>query len=156
MCAWTTSSMCEVISFMSSRGLTLNATTDLWFLDRKTKNPSTPSHSATESTEELHGGDFSKKTSSQRITCIFQKQNKNYVGWCQMEQVHIRQMTGQVICAINLNNTFKTFRAQHVGSGSGVEPVSCYRKGAGMIPMFCMLKCPWARYRIPKLLLMCW
>lgn len=35
MCAWTTSSMCEVISFISSMGLTLNATTDLWFWDRK-------------------------------------------------------------------------------------------------------------------------
>lgn len=37
MCAWTTSSMCEVISFMSSKGLTLNATTDLWFCERDTK-----------------------------------------------------------------------------------------------------------------------
>ena len=34
-CACTTSSMWEVISFMSSRGRTLNATMDLWFYRRQ-------------------------------------------------------------------------------------------------------------------------
>ena len=32
------------------------------------------------------------------------------------------------------------------GCGSGVEAVSCYQKVAGLIPLVCMLKCPWARY----------
>ena len=30
--------------------------------------------------------------------------------------------------------------------GSGVETASCYRKVAGLIPVVCMSKCPWARY----------
>ena len=81
-------------------------------------------------------GEISPKTSSFSITCIFQQQNKNYVGQCHMEQVQFRQMAGQIICAINLYNTFKTFRAQHVRSrGSGAEPVSCYWKVAGLIPV---------------------
>ena len=32
---------------------------------------------------------------------------------------------------------------------SGVEPASCYRKGAGSIPLVCMSNCPWARYWTP-------
>ena len=30
--------------------------------------------------------------------------------------------------------------------GSGVEPTSCYLKVAGLIPLVCMSKCPWARW----------
>ena len=30
--------------------------------------------------------------------------------------------------------------------GSGVEPVPCYQKVAGSIPLVCMSKCPWPRY----------
>ena len=36
------------------------------------------------------------------------------------------------------------------GCGSGVEPVSCYQKVAGLIPLICMLKCPWARHQTPN------
>ena len=32
------------------------------------------------------------------------------------------------------------------GCGAGVEPVSCYWKAAGLIPLVCMSKCPWARH----------
>ena len=34
--------------------------------------------------------------------------------------------------------------------GSGVEPVSCYWKVAGLISLVCMSKCPWARYWTPN------
>ena len=29
------------------------------------------------------------------------------------------------------------------GCGSAVQPVSCYRKVTGLIPLICMLKCPY-------------
>ena len=32
------------------------------------------------------------------------------------------------------------------GCGSVVEPASCFCEVAGLIPLFCMWKCPWARY----------
>ena len=30
--------------------------------------------------------------------------------------------------------------------GSVLEPVPCYRKAAGSIPLFCISECPWARF----------
>ena len=36
------------------------------------------------------------------------------------------------------------------GCGSGMKPASCYRKVASLIPLVCMSKCPWIRYRTPN------
>ena len=42
--------------------------------------------------------------------------------------------------------TCKTIQFLRDVCGSGVEPAPCYRKVAGLIPLVCMSKGPWARY----------
>ena len=52
----------------------------------------------------------------------------------------------QVRSSSNTKTIVNPHKVSLCGCGSGVEPVSCYWKLAGLIRMVCMSKCPLARY----------
>ena len=50
----------------------------------------------------------------------------------------------------NEHSPARTGNDESVPSEQRVEPASCYWKVAGLIPLVCMSKCPWARYWTPN------
>ena len=59
---------------------------------------------------------------------------------------HGKIPTGLAIATLACSKRIYTQDKDQGGCVSGVEPASRYRRVAGLIPLVCMWKCPWARY----------
>ena len=79
--------------------------------------------------------------------CIFHSPVAHRDG--QITQKDSFYLMGLPVCIVSdvFDISASGFMTDDAGScGSRVEPASCYQRVAGLIPLDCMLKSPWARY----------